>query len=153
MSMLHRRMVLTALSELAGMAVPPREVDDEAELAPHNAMYAGLLDNLSAVVPRIEDGGASTVVKGVARHLKYLKEIDHNGRLFDGQELADIAALLGRSFDGLAEARPALAERAREGKVPLEDYLRYHFRRMVRDDWLMRTASGAMYERAWPALR
>jgi hypothetical protein len=146
-------MVLTALAELAGMPIPSREVEDQAEPSPQNGMYDGLLDNLSAVVPRIGDRGASTVVKGVARHLKYLKEIDRNGRLFESQELDDITALLGRSFEGLAEARPALGEAARDGRVPLEDYLGYHFRRMVRDDWLMRTASGSMYQRAWPPLR
>jgi aminoglycoside phosphotransferase len=153
MSMLHRRMVLTALAQLSGMPVPPRQVDDEADASPQNAMYDGLLGNLSAIVPRIDDRGASTVVKGVARHLKYLKELDRNGRRFEAEELDDIRAVVGRHVDGLVEARPALAEAAREGKVPLEDYLRYHFRRMVRDDWLMRTASGAMYERAWPELR
>jgi aminoglycoside phosphotransferase (APT) family kinase protein len=153
MSMLHRRMVLTALAELAGMPIPSRQIDDEAVPSPQNAMYDGLLDNLSAVVPAIEDRGASTVVKGVARHLKYLKELDRNGRRFEAEELDDITAILGATFDELAVARPTLAEAARNGKVPLEDYLRYHFRRMTRDDWLMRTASGAMFERAWPALR
>jgi hypothetical protein len=153
MSMLHRRMVLTALAELAGMEVPSRQIDDETEPSPQNAMYDGLLDNLSAVTTRIEDRGASTVVKGVARHLKYLKEIDRNGRRFNGQELDDITALLGEAQDGLGTARPALAEAARENKVALDDYLWYHFRRMTRDDWLMRTASGAMFNRAWPPLR
>lgn len=153
MNMLHRRMVLTALADLAGIEIPSREIADEDEPSPQNVMYDGLLGNLSAIVPRIEDRSAATVVKGVARHLKYLKEIDRNGRRFDAQELADITALLGSTYDDLALARPALADRAAEGKVPLEDYLRYHFRRMTRDDWLMRTASGAMFNRAWPALR
>jgi hypothetical protein len=135
------------------MSLPSRQVDDEAEPSPQNVMYDGLLDNLSAVVPAIGDRGASTVVKGVARHLKYLKELDRNGRRFGAQELDDITSVLGGAFDDVAVARPALAEAARSGKVPLEDYLRYHFRRMTRDDWLMRTASGAMFDRAWPALR
>jgi aminoglycoside phosphotransferase (APT) family kinase protein len=153
MSMLHRRMVLTALADLAGMPLPSRRVDTEADAAPQNGMYDGLLDNLAAIVPRIEDRSASTVVKGVARHLKYLKEIDRNGALFVRNELEDVNALLAPTFDDLAAARPALAEAARDGHVGLEDYLRYHYRRMVRDDWLMRSASGAMYERAWPPLR
>jgi aminoglycoside phosphotransferase (APT) family kinase protein len=153
MTMLHRRMYLTAIAQLAGMPIPPREVADEADPLPHNTMFDGLLDNMAAIVPRIDDTSASRVVKGVARHLKYLKEVDRNTRLFDSEEYDDIKAVMGRSFDGLAEARPALADAARDGKVSLEDYLSYHFRRMVRDDWLMRTASGAMYERVWPALR
>ena len=153
MSMLHRRMVLTALADLAGMPMPSRHVDTEAEVSPQNIMYDGLLDNLAAIVPRVADRSAATVVKGVARHLKYLKEIEHNGNLFVQEELTDINALLGPTFDNLAEGRPALAESARADRVNVEDYLRYHYRRMVRDDWLMRSASGAMYERAWPPLR
>jgi aminoglycoside phosphotransferase (APT) family kinase protein len=153
MSMLHRRMVLTALAELAGMPIPPRSVDAEAEPTTQSVMYDGLLDNLAAIVPRIGDRGASSVVKGVARHLKYLKELHRNGALFIREELDDINALTGPSYPALSVARPALAEAAREGRVSIEAYVRYHFRRMVRDDWLMRTASGAMYERAWPILR
>ena len=153
MSMLHRRMVLTAIAELAGLPVPPRLVDDEPDAPPHNAMYDGLLGNLQTIVPRITDRSAANVVKGVARHLKYLKEIDRNGRVFEREELDEIIALLGRSFGDLGEARRALADAARDEKVPIEDYVAYHFRRMTRDDWLMRAASGALYERAWPALR
>lgn len=152
MSMLHRRMVLTALADLIGMPVPDRAIADEAEPAPHNSMYDGLLGNLSAIVPRIEDQSAARVVKGVARHLKYLKEVDRNGQLFVDQELADINRLLGSSYSTLHEARPALAEAARDEKVAIEDYLTYHFARMHRDDWLMREASGAIFERGWPDL-
>ncbi len=153
MSMLHRRMVLTALADLAGIDVPDREIEVEAQAEPHNTMYDGLLDNMAAIVPRIADASAARVVKGVARHLKYLKEVDRNSALFDAQELDDVNGLLGTRFTGLPEGRPALAEAAREGSVALEDYLMYHYRRMARDDWMMRTASGAMFERAWPALR
>jgi hypothetical protein len=153
MGMLHRRMVLTALAELTGIPMPPREIETEAAPTAQGAIYDGLLGNLADIVPRIDDRSASTVVKGVARHLKYLKEIDRNGTLFLHEELADINSLTGPSFDDLSEARPALAEAARTGTVPIEDYVRYHVRRMVRDDWLMRAASGAMYQRAWPPLR
>jgi hypothetical protein len=52
----------------------------------------------------------------------------------------------------LASGRVELATVAREGKVKLDDYLLYHWARLVRDDWMMRESSGAMYERGWPAL-
>lgn len=152
MSMLHRRMVLTALADLAGMALPPRVIDVEDEARPHNAMYDGLLGNLASIVPRIDDRGAATVVKGVARHLKYLKEIDRYGSRFEAEELDDIRALVGPPVSSVADGRPILAEAARAGTVPIEDYLTYHFRRMTRDDWMMREASGSMHHRAWPEL-
>ena len=135
---------------LAGMPIRPRQIEDQAEASPQNAMYERAPRQPLRRHPAIEDRGASTVVKGVARHLK---EIDRNGRRFDAQELDDITAALGSTFDDLALARPALAEAARNGNVPLEDYLRYQFRRMTRDDWLMRTASGAMFDAPGHTLR
>jgi hypothetical protein len=39
------------------------------------------------------------------------------------------------------------------GVIADEDYLRYAWRQVQRDDYLMRTASGALRERTWPPLR
>jgi aminoglycoside phosphotransferase (APT) family kinase protein len=153
MSMLHRRMVLTALAEAIQLDLPGREVVEETVPKDHNAYYDTILGQLQTMVPRIEDRTAATLAKGVARQVKYLKEIDRNGAFFEQQELADITRLLGREHAAVEEGRPLLAEAAREGRVAVEDYLRYHWNRMVRDDYLMRTASGAMYDRGWPALR
>jgi hypothetical protein len=52
----------------------------------------------------------------------------------------------------LTDARADLAAAAREGTVAADDYLLYHWRRMAHDDHLLRTASGALYERAWPSV-
>jgi hypothetical protein len=61
--------------------------------------------------------------------------------------------LLGRPVGDLNAARLDLAEAARQDKVGVEGYLDYHWRRMRRDDHLMREASGKLYERGWPAIR
>ena len=42
--------------------------------------------------------------------------------------------------------------RVGEGAVKDEDYVRYLWRQVQRDDYLMRTASGALRERTWPPL-
>ncbi len=52
----------------------------------------------------------------------------------------------------MAAGRVELATAARDGKVELDDYLLYHWARLTRDDWMMREASGGMYERDWPEL-
>jgi hypothetical protein len=36
--------------------------------------------------------------------------------------------------------------------VELDEYVLYHWARLVRDDWMLRESSGAMYERVWPEL-
>jgi aminoglycoside phosphotransferase (APT) family kinase protein len=152
MSMLHRRMRLEALGNALGMDLRSRFVTEEATPHPHAAVYDNVLRQLQVMVPLIEDRKAASLAKGVARQIKYLKEVDRNFVLFERQELADMSRLLGRTVTSLDEGRPALAGAARDGKVSFEGYFGYHWNRMVRDDHLMREASGRMFQRAWPAL-
>ncbi len=153
MSMLHRRMRLTALADALGIELPSRDVVEDAPPKEHAYLYDNILHQLQTMVPRIEDRAAANLAKSVARQVKYLKEIDRNGDRFERQELDDIDRLLGGSRPAtLAEGRPRLAEAARAGSVPADEYLLYHWRRVVRDDHLMRSASGRMFERGWPAL-
>jgi hypothetical protein len=152
MSMLHRRMRLEALAMALGLTVPSRFVTEEAVPHEHAAIYDNVLRQLQVMVPMIADQKASSLAKGVARQVKYLKEIDRNFVMFERDELADMSRLLGRTVQSLDEGRPALAEAARDNKVSLESYFLYHWSRMVRDDHMMREASGRMFQRSWPAL-
>jgi hypothetical protein len=146
-------MVLTALADAVGIELPDRHVVEEVDPKDHNAHYDTILWQLQTIVPHIADRTAANLAKGAARQVKYLKEIDRNGAFFEHQELAEITRLIAREPASVEEGRPMLAEAAREGQVPIEEYLLYQWNRTVRDDYLMHTASGAMYERAWPALR
>ena len=152
MSMLHRRMRLQALGEAMGLETPGREVGEPTPLREHAPMYDNLLRQLQVMVPRIADRQASNLAKGVARQIKYLKAVDRDGHRFEQQEAQEIAGLLGRTPDTLAAGRADLAEAARTGCVSFEAYFRYHYNRMIRDDHLMREASGRLYERGWPEL-
>ena len=152
MSMLHRRMRLTAQADAMGIELPGRGIGDEAEPAAHARLYDVVLGQLRGIVERTDDRAVSSLAKGAARQVKYLKEIDRNGRTFEERELDDVGRLLGRMPKSLVEGRAELAAAAREGKVAFEDYVLYHWARLIRDDWMMRSASGAMYERGWPGL-
>ena len=152
MSMLHRRMRLTALADALGLSITPRHVGEESPPHAHARLYDNVLAQLQTMVPLIADAKASRLAKGVARQVKYLKEVDRNYGLFERQELADISHLLGRTFSSLEEGRPALAEAARAGKVSFEGYFSYHWSRVVRDDHMMREASGRVFQRSWPEL-
>jgi hypothetical protein len=145
-------MRLTALADALGVTLPSRYVAEEAPPHEHARLYDNVLAQLQTMVPLIDDAKASRLAKGVARQVKYLKEIDRNYGLFERQELADISRLLGRTASTLEEGRPALAEAAREGKVSFEGYLLYHWGRVVRDDHMMREASGRVFQRSWPEL-
>lgn len=152
MTMLHRRMRLTALGQAMGMPLPSRYVSEDAARREHAWMYDNVLRQLQVMVPLIADRKASTLAKGVARQIKYLKEVDRDGWMFEQQEMADLSRLLGHTPEGLKEGRAELAEAARAHKVSFEGYFLYHWNRMVRDDHMMREASGRMYQRAWPEL-
>ncbi|MGH2386324.1 MAG: phosphotransferase family protein, partial [Candidatus Limnocylindria bacterium] len=104
-------------------------------------------------VGRIDDRATASLGKGIARQLKYLKELDRNGDLFATEELGDISGLLGKAQRSIRDARPALVAAVRDGGVGIEAYLDYQWRRLRRDDHLMRFAAGALHERSWPELR
>lgn len=151
LSTLHRRMRLDATSDALGLPKASR-VLDEAPEPDHAPMFDSVLDQLRDMAPRIEDRVAKNSAKAVARQLKYLKELDRNGTLFKEQELDDLGRLLGSPVSDLNEARGLLIDGVYDDKVTFEDYLDYHWRRLRRDDHLMRHASGALYERGWPEL-
>ncbi len=150
--MLHRRLTIEALASAMGFELPPADLPDEPPPEPWHSYYDATLENLQVIVPRIEDRLASQWTKGVARVVKYLKEVDRSGRAFADAELVDITKLVGHEPASLVKGRGELARAASEGTVKDEDYVRYLWRQVQRDDYLMRTASGALRERTWPPL-
>jgi aminoglycoside phosphotransferase (APT) family kinase protein len=152
MGMLHRRMRLEAIAAAVDIELPGREVEGEDEPLEHAELFDTVLETFQTIVAETNERATAARAKGAARNVKYLKELDRNGRRFAQRELDDISALLGSSQPSLPEARRALADAAQSGTVSVDDYLLYHWRRMVHDDHLLRTASGALYERSWPPL-
>jgi hypothetical protein len=145
-------MRLEAIAAAIGLELPGRDVEGEDQPLPYAGLFDVVLGQLGQVVARADDRGVAALAKGAARNVKYLQELDRNGRRFAARELDDIGALLGATQASLDEARPALAAAALAGTVTIENYLRYHWRRMVHDDHLLRTASGALHERSWPSV-
>jgi aminoglycoside phosphotransferase len=152
MSMLHRRMRLEAIADALGLELPGRDIEGEDDALAHAELFDSVLGQLQAIVGRADDRAVAALAKGAARNVKYLKELDRNGRRFAARELDDIGALLQTPQTSLDEARATLAAEARTGDIAVEEYLLYHWRRMVHDDHLLRTASGALYERSWPSV-
>ncbi len=150
---LHRRLTIEALAAVMGLALGDAARPDEPEPMPWHGLYDDVLTNLQVIVPRIADPLASQWTKGVARVVKYMKELDTSGRAFVEAELDDIGALLGSRPMSLPAGRKALAAAVEDDDVAEDDYVRFMWRCVQRDDHLLRTASGALHERTWPPLR
>jgi hypothetical protein len=150
--MLHRRLTVEALAQVMGFELPAPDLPDAPTPESWHPLFDATLDNLQIIVPRIDDPLASQWTKGVARVVKYLKELDHLGRAYNDAERDDIAKLVGTQPATVEEGRRALEAAMAEGSVADDDYLRYAWRQVQRDDYLMRTASGALRDRTWPVL-
>jgi aminoglycoside phosphotransferase (APT) family kinase protein len=149
---LHRRLWLEALNYVMGLELPPPELPVAGDISEWHHFYDDVLGSLQVTVPRIADPLASQWSKGLARVVKYLKELDSHGRAYDDLERSDIAPLIGHRPGSLEAGRAELAELAQAGKVGDDDYVRVLWNKVMRDDHLMRTASGALHERTWPPL-
>jgi aminoglycoside phosphotransferase (APT) family kinase protein len=149
---LHRRLWLEALSAVMDLHLDPPAMPVPTDLPEWHRMYETVLGSLRTVVPRISDPLASQWTKGVARVVKYLQDLDASGREFSEVEGEEIASLLGGRPASLDEGRADLADAARAGKVTDDDYVRYMWNKVLRDDYLMRNASGALHHRHWPPL-
>jgi aminoglycoside phosphotransferase (APT) family kinase protein len=147
---LHRRLWLESLAAVMGLELDPPSLPEPAEVPEWHHYYATVLGSLRTIVPRIADPLASQWTKGVARVVKYLQDLDASGRQFAALEADEIASLLGHRPDSLQQGREDLADAARAGKVGDDAYVRYLWHTVLRDDHLMRHASGALHERTWP---
>jgi hypothetical protein len=143
---------LEALNHVMGLELPLPDMPAGTDLPEWHHFYDDVLGSMQVIVPRISDPLASQWSKGVARVIKYLKELDISGRSYDDLERDDVSAVTGHRPASLKEGRAELAEQARAGKVDDADYVRVLWNKVMRDDHLMRTASGALHERTWPPL-
>jgi hypothetical protein len=153
-AMFHRRLWLEALAEATGIDLVGVDKAPDVERSEFEVLADVLLDQLRhVVVPRITDSLAAQRSKGFARVIKYLTEIHLHGPYYDQQELEEIAALLGARPDTLGLGRRAVADAVQRGALGDLEYLGYLWRRVGRENELMRSASGALADRHWPALR
>jgi hypothetical protein len=150
---LHRRLWLEALGAAMGLDLDPPDTPSSPAARDHSWMYDALLEQFRFVVPRIADPLAQQHVKGLARIVKYLQQVDALGASYDADELADLRALLGADPVTLDAGRAAVADGARSGEVDDRGYLRYLWRRVSRETELARPAMGVLADRHWPALR
>jgi hypothetical protein len=149
---LHRRLWLEALDHVVGLGLPRSAPAAAAPAEPWHGQFDNALEMLRTVTPRIEDPLAAQWTKGVARVLRYLRDADLVGRGYTAAELDGLAAALGSRPSAVDEGRAALDTALAEGSVDPQTYLRLVWDRVLGNDELMRSASGALGRRTWPPL-
>lgn len=150
--MLHRRLLVEALAHVVGIPEVQVELPDTDHRSEYAAVYDAAAAAMAGAAERTTDGLALRYVKGAARLVKYLAEVDRVGPIVDAQEIAELAAFLGSTPASVSQGRAALAERAGRGEIDHRDYVAQLWRGIKRDDYLTRTASGALSRRTWPPL-
>lgn len=100
-----RRSILLALSALSGVALPelPPLVERQGDNAPLMAKIADTLAGLA-----VADEGAQMQKAQVAELVEWAQRADAHGADMVARNIADVAALLGRPFDGWDAAAAAL---------------------------------------------
>ena len=147
---LHSRLWLEALDAVMHLGLRRPQPPAPPEPERWHYLYANGLDMLRTVTPRIDDPLAAQWVKGVARILRYLQAADGSGQANADAELDELGVVLGHRPASVAEGRAALAAASRAGAVGDEEYVRLVWNQVMREDYLMRAASGALAERTWP---
>jgi aminoglycoside phosphotransferase (APT) family kinase protein len=149
---LHRRLWLEALNAVMGLELTRPVMPQAADPPGWQPLYGDVLAMLRTITPRITDPLASQWLKGIARMVRHLRELDACGRECDDLERSDIALLLGNPPSSLQAGRDAIAQANAARQVSDEDFTRYLWNRVMRDDHVMRHASGALHFRTWPPL-
>lgn len=150
--MLHRRLLVEALAHVVGIPEVTVDLPDDETSSEYSPVYDAAAAALSGAAGRSTDALALRYVKGAARLVKFLAEVDRIGAEIDAAEITELAAILETAPGSVSQGRAALAELAGRGDIDERDYVAQLWRGIKRDDYLTRTASGALGRRTWPPL-
>jgi hypothetical protein len=115
---------------------------------PTSWTYDVILDELrDVVVPAVADGFAARRAKGLARLVKYLREVDRLGGAAQRAELADLREVLGYECTDLESGRAELCAAIDAGTVDERRVLEYCHGVSARETQLLRPAMGALADR------
>ena len=78
--------------------------------------------------------------------------MQRHGPFYDTCEIDDVEAALGERPADVDHARAAMAAAVGSGRIGTAAYLEYLWRRVARENELLRPASGVMADRHWPPL-
>ncbi len=149
---LHTRLTVEALASLAGVDLPVVVVEQPGD-TDASAAYDAVLTQLRLIVtPAIGDPFALRRAKGVARVVKYLRNVDRFGDGPEQAELGSAAAVLGQRPRSISEARALLEQEVVAGRLDAVALLPYAWTRVVYDQARSADSMGVLATRHLPDL-
>ncbi|MCV7231706.1 phosphotransferase family protein [Mycobacterium branderi] len=149
---LHNTLFADALAEQYGLRGEiPVQIDGER--TDRQWLYDTILAQLKdIIVPATKDPFATLRGKGLARIVKYLREIDRGGPAAEQQELDALEKVLGRRPDTIDEGRRQLAANIDQDSLTNTDIVGYLLIRARLQHELMRPAMGVLADRHFDPL-
>lgn len=151
-STIHRRVLSEALAELAGVDLPRVVLPDAPPGAYDRSFELALIDLRDFIVPRIADQQAAVKAKGLARLVKWWRDIERYKPGFDAAEKAEISTALDQNFATAEEAWIALSDQVKAGTLDFTTALRLCNGRVARDAALLADAMGGLAQTRFPPL-
>jgi len=149
---MHTRLLVEALTDAAGVQFVTEPLPDTGDTT-HTWAYDVALDELrELIVPNIVDGFAVRRAKGMARVVKYLREVDRLGGAARHAELGDLSDLLCYGCGDLTAALAELCAAIDAETMADERVLEYCARQWARETQLLRPAMGALADRHYAPL-
>jgi hypothetical protein len=125
----------------------------DAPEGPHARSFAIALDDIrEMIVPRLADQQAAVKAKGLARLVKWWRDIERFGPGFAAVEIAELSAALGKPFTTLTQARAALGDAVEAGTIDQPTAIRLCHAGVARDSALMADAMGGLAKASFAPL-
>jgi aminoglycoside phosphotransferase (APT) family kinase protein len=149
---LHRRLTVEALAAAMHVPMPATELPVLADTDETRYFDAALHQMQHRIGPEIADPWASRLLKGLARLVKYLREVDRAGSTHTEAELDDLERLLGHRPLSVREGATELLAKVRSREVSPADLLPYAANQVARRTQLLAPAMGVLATRHLPPL-
>ncbi|MCV7205643.1 phosphotransferase family protein [Mycolicibacterium peregrinum] len=149
---LHRRLFGEAMADVLRIGLH-QPADLDAPSTPRAWWYDAALTQIGQIiVPRSTDPFVILRSKGVARMVKYLREMDRLGGAAEAADLDDLTDLLGARPVSVAEGVAAVLDRFGSGAIDVNDVVRVLHRQTLREMQILRPAMGVLAERMFDPL-
>lgn len=143
-STIHRKILSETLADAMNVNLRPITIPD-AEKGPRARSFEIALDDLRhSIVPRISDQQASAKAKGLARLIKWWRDIERYEPLFLAEEKAEIENLLQHPFPNHAAAWAAFCDLIKANQLDAAMAIDICNAHVTRDAALMAGAMGGL---------
>ena len=149
---LNRRLLVTALAEAEGIALP-RPARLEAPPTERTWLYDAIIADMRAEIAEVATAGTVVAAaKNAAKVMKYLRETDRYGATIEAQDCAELNAMTGAAPASAQAGMAALLDAMHAGRVGFADVIRFYAGSTARAATLAAAASGGLGTRSFPPL-